>query len=144
MKQSSSQLRQVKLFRSNQFNRFLFYIMMQQCVLIWSIHIVIVVVIYYVCALPGTSFIISSIWLIIVGNSKIRDFFLFQMNIFLHNLTHFIFSMHSHSYFITHKYGLLFWFYHIHPKKDWSLNKKKNKEGTSTKINFVSKGGWPQ
>ena len=141
------------MFRSSWFNSFLFYIMVQQFIITWSIHIVIVIIIYYVCALQGIRFIISSIWLIIVVNSKVRALVCFKWIQIFYDLTPFIFLMHSHSYFTTHKYYLLFWFYHIPPSnftmkrqapKYRPRNKDKKKEYPSTKRPLVSRGDWTQ
>ena len=52
-------------------------------------------------------------------------------------MNHFIFLMHSHSYFIMHKYYLIFWLYNIpttnvtvnrQAPKDQSYNKKKKRK----------------
>ena len=121
--------------------------------LIGSIHIVIVIIIYYVCALKGISFIISSIRSIIVGNREVRAVVCFKSIFVLYDSTRFIFLMNSHSYFITHNYYLLYLFYQItHTKftvnrkapKYRSYNKDKRKEYPSTKIPFVYSVGWPQ
>ena len=83
--------------------------MMQQWMLIWSIHIVIVRI-FNVCAIQVIGFIISSIRLIIVRNIKVRAVVCFKWIQFSYDYTHSIFLMHSHSYFITHIYYLYFYF----------------------------------
>ena len=80
---------------------------------------------FYVCAWQVLSFILLLIFSTIVGNIKARAVIFFrnsevrvvvcfkQIQIF-YNLTHYIFSLHSYSYFISHMYYLHYRFYHIH------------------------------
>ena len=98
------------MFCSKRFNCFIFYIMIKQWIIIWSIRTVIFIIIYYVCALQGISFIVFSAWTIIVGNSEVRSVVCFEWIHVFYYSNHSIFLMHSNSYFITHKYYPLFYF----------------------------------
>ena len=60
------------------------------------------IIIATVCEFQFVSFIVLSIQLTIGRNSKVSEFVCFGWIQFLHNLTHSIFLLHSHSYFITH------------------------------------------
>ena len=68
---------------------------------------------FNVFALQVISFIITFIQSIISRSSELSKVVCFEWIQCLYGSTHSIFLMHSNSYFITHIYYLIFWFYHI-------------------------------
>ena len=91
---------------------------------------------FTVCTLQVISLIVSSIQSIVSRNSEVRVVICLEWPQFSYDLTHYIFSMQSHSYFITHIYYFHFRFYHI-PNKILLQRDKHRKTGCN-KVLFTA------